>query len=131
MLLRDGWKRWFGLRGEDFAARYLKQQGYRILARRARVLGGDIDLIARHENTLIFVEVKTRVSSVRGTPLEAVDLAKQRQLTRLANAWLHKYKLQRSKYQLRFDVIGLTWPAGQWSPQVQHVMNAFPATDGK
>jgi len=125
---RSGWRKWLGVRGEDYAARYLKRHGYRILARNAQIAGGEIDLIARQGDTIVFIEVKTRVSLYAGTPAEAVDSHKQRQLTRLAQAWLKRYQLHDSRYHFRFDVVGIVWPAGHWWPErFDHIQHAFDA----
>ena len=78
-----------GQRGERSAARYLRRKGYKIVARgsrasRARANSGELDLVAVDGRTVVFVEVKTRRSTVKGHPAEAVDADKQRRLTRLA-----------------------------------------------
>jgi len=61
-----------GERGEKFAARYLRRQGYKILVRRFKGRGGEIDLVCRHKDWLVFVEVKTRKSEQYGSPSESV-----------------------------------------------------------
>ena len=69
-----------GAQGEALAARYLQRQGYRIIERGVRNGRGEIDLVARHGQTLVFVEVKTRRSLRAGNPVLAVDKNKQRRL---------------------------------------------------
>jgi len=126
VVFRIGWlRRLFGNQGEREAARYLKRQGYRILARQSRSRMGEIDLIALDQNTIVFVEVKTRRSQRAGHPSEAVDREKQRQLTRAALAWLKRRRRLNSPG--RFDVIAITWQAGQ-APLILHYRNAFEAT---
>lgn len=118
-----------GDRGERAAARYLKQQGYRILARQSRSRIGEIDLIALDGDTIVFVEVKTRSSQAAGHPTEAITSTKQRQLTRTALAWLKRKKLLDAR--ARFDVIAITW-SDHGAPQIEHYQNAFEATgDGQ
>lgn len=121
-LLRAFESRVLGDRGERLAARYLQKQGFRILQRgyRARVTRGEIDLIAREGDVLVFVEVKTRR---QGRPAEAVSVEKQRRLTLAAFHFLKRYKLLEVKS--RFDVVAIVWPEEDALPQVEHFRNAF------
>lgn len=115
--------RLLGDKGERYAARFLRRQGFRIIARQYRNQFGEIDLIALDGDQVVFIEVKTRKSDRFGQPAEAVDFAKQKQLTRLALAYLKKHGLlDRSA---RFDIVGIIWPDGQKHPDVQHFRNAF------
>jgi putative endonuclease len=118
-----------GARGERAAAGYLKRLGYKILARGDRGDLGEIDLVALDGQTIVFVEVKTRQSQEAGRPAEAVDAVKQRRLTRLALAWLKRRGLL--DYPARFDVIGITWPAGRGQPSIDHCKNAFEAVGNR
>ncbi|MBV9866712.1 MAG: YraN family protein [Abitibacteriaceae bacterium] len=95
-----------GQTGEDAAVDYLKAQGYRVVARNWRPgnsLRGEVDCIAWQGQTLCFIEVKTRTSLERGWPQEAVNLTKQRQLSRLANAYVSSQQLD--DVPCRFDVV--------------------------
>jgi putative endonuclease len=112
-----------GQRGEAAAARYLKQLGYTIVARSSHIRRGEIDLIAVDGRTIVFVEVKTRVSHDAGHPADAVDREKQRRLTRLAMVYLKRHHLLENP--ARFDVIAITWPKNQRSPKIEHFKNAF------
>jgi putative endonuclease len=114
-----------GLRGEEVAARFLKRLGYTIVARGDRLKPGEIDLVAVDRQTVVFVEVKTRESADAGHPSEAVDAAKQRRLTRAAVTFLKRHRLMESP--ARFDVVAVTWPAGQRRPTIEHFPNAFEA----
>ncbi len=115
-----------GQRGEQAAARFLQQQGYRILARSHRNRLGEIDLIAREGDRIVFVEVKTRQSSAHGLPVEAVDRQKQQRLTRAGLAWLKQRGwLNRPA---RFDVIAIIWPDDTSPPVITHYRSAFEAT---
>jgi putative endonuclease len=116
--------RLFGDRGERAAARHLRRQGMRILARQHRSRLGEIDLIALDRGTVVFVEVKTRRSDAAGRPEEAVTPAKQRQLTRLALEYL-KRRGWLGRRSARFDVVAVTWPAGRAKPEITHYRNAF------
>lgn len=82
-------KKTVGRLGEDFAARVLAANGYRILERNFRCKAGEIDLIASKGGRLCFVEVKTRQTARFGTPAEAVDREKQRRIRRAAEFYLH------------------------------------------
>lgn len=125
--MKIGWvNRLFGNRGERVAARFLKKLGYRILARQARSKVGELDLIARDGETIVFVEVKTRSSHSAGHPAEAVGYQKQKQLTRAALFWLKQRNLL--DHSCRFDVIAVTWQDGR-QPVVEHFIHAFEATD--
>lgn len=117
-------RRLFGNRGERAAARYLKQQGMRIIARQHTTRLGEIDLIALDAGRVVFVEVKTRKSEASGRPEEAVNRAKQRKLTRLALEFL-KRRGWLGKKSARFDVIAVTWPASEPHPEIVHYRNAF------
>jgi putative endonuclease len=108
-------RRLLGQAGESLAADTLQQQGYAILTRNYRTPYGEIDLIARHGDTLVFIEVKLRRSEFFGTPQEAVNNAKQRHLKRAAQYYLSQ---QRSAdIKIRFDVVAITM-TGQ-RPQIQ------------
>ena len=110
---------------EAAAAKYLKRQGYRILARGDRSRTGELDLVALDRETVVFVEVKTRRSQESGHPAEAVDPAKQRRLTRLAVTFLKRHGLL--ERPARFDVVAVTWIADERRPAIEHFQNAFDA----
>jgi putative endonuclease len=118
-------KRTFGQRGEAAAAKYLKRKGYRIVAHGNRTPWGELDLVAVDGRTVVFVEVKTRQTQDAGHPVEAVDGAKQRQLTRLAVDFLRGHRLL--EHPSRFDVVAVTWAEGQRRPMIEHFENAFDA----
>src|SRR5262249_16774000 len=85
-------KRWqrkpLGFIGERVAERFLKRQGYRIVARGLLLRGGELDLVAVDDRTVVFVEVKTRRSSQFGQPADAVDQRKQFRMTKAALFYL-------------------------------------------
>ena len=113
-----------GDRGEVIAAAYLVEKGYKILKKKARTAYGELDVIAQIKDTLVFIEVKTRSSKQFGLPEEAVEIQKQKQMTRLANAYIQKNVL--SKMKMRFDVIALLYD-GVNEPQIRHIQDAFNA----
>ena len=112
-----------GARGETLACRYLKRNGYKILFRNFRGRsGGEIDVVCRDNDTLVFVEVKTRGREDFGRPVEAVDWQKQRRISRGALAWLRM--LDNPDILFRFDVIEVII-ADDTKPRVELIKNAF------
>jgi putative endonuclease len=81
-------RRLTGRRGEAVAAAYLVGQGYEILARNVRTRYGEIDVVAREGETLVFIEVRARRGSDLGTPEESIDARKQARLVALSEAYL-------------------------------------------
>ena len=114
-------RRSLGDRGEDLAAAHLKKQGYKILERNYRTPIGEIDLVARHQGALVFIEVKTRRSRRFGSPQEAVHPAKQERLRNLAEYYLQQQGL--GEVMVRFDVVGILWQEGK--PQIEVIEGAF------
>lgn len=92
-----------GALGERHAARFLRACGLRVLERNYRTTLGELDLIARDADTLVFVEVRTRADDGAVSPLETVDARKQQQLVRLARAYLRRHRL--ADIPCRFDVV--------------------------
>jgi putative endonuclease len=93
-------------RGEDAAAAFLERIGMTVEARNWRCAAGEIDIIARDGETLVFVEVKTRRSERAGTPEEAVSATKQRRIARLAGTYLRECSTPEAA-DVRFDVIAI------------------------
>jgi len=94
-----------GPHGEEVAGRYLRERGYRIIARNWRCRFGEIDLIARDGDTLVFVEVKTRTQLGFGGPEGAVTPRKQARLIAAARAYLSSVE---TELPVRFDVVAVT-----------------------
>jgi putative endonuclease len=109
-----------GNRGEREAARWLQRRGFRILARGYRTPRGEVDLIARDGDTVVFIEVKTRRA---GQPAEAVTPEKQRRLSLAAIHFLKRHNLLDERS--RFDVVALVWPEASPLPSIEHFRNAF------
>jgi putative endonuclease len=112
-----------GKTGEDLACRELERRGYAILARRWRQRVGEIDIIARDGETLVFVEVKARDGREYGAPAEAVSAAKQRRIVQLAMMYLARNRM--AACRCRFDVVSVD--VGASAPDVQVFQNAFDA----
>ncbi len=119
-----------GKRGEQAAERFLARRGLKIVARSYANHIGEIDLIAidlrSKPRTVVFVEVKTRQSDLRGLPVEAVDERKQRQITETALVYLRQHHLLECRF--RFDIVGIMWPAETRRPEIKHYVNAFEPT---
>jgi len=111
-------------RGENVAARFLRDRGMKIIERNYRVMAGEIDIVARDGKTLIFVEVKTR-SYDDPKPEDQVNNTKQHQVTKAAKVYLTRYGT--TPPPARFDVVAVVWPAGR-DPIIRHTPNAFEAT---
>jgi putative endonuclease len=116
-----------GKSGEDLACRELEGRGYAIIARRYRVRGGELDVIARDGQTIVFVEVKTRASRMFGEAAEAVTQLKQLRMTRLAEEYLVRHHL--ADCPCRFDVVSIHFDADGRSgtPAIEVIQDAFPA----
>jgi putative endonuclease len=105
----DDPRRVLGRYGERLAARYLLDRGLAVVDRNWRCRHGEIDIVARDGDCLVFCEVKTRRSQRFGTPVEAVDRRKAARLRRLAAAWLQAHDEHADR--VRIDVIGIERPA--------------------
>jgi putative endonuclease len=112
-----------GKQGEEVAERYLMKKGYKLVERNYRCAAGEVDLIVLDRRVIVFVEVKTRSGDRFGSPLEAVELRKQRKMIRAAQLFLSQKGLHQR--DARFDVVGISWPHGK--PIVEHIENAFEA----
>lgn len=97
------YKQNIGKKGEQIAANYLNKNGLQVLESNYYTRYGEIDLIAKENAEIVFVEVKTRSSKKHGEPQEAVTKSKQRNLIRTAQAYLQKHKLENADW--RIDVI--------------------------
>jgi putative endonuclease len=113
-----------GERGEAFAARFLKQRGYKILVPRFKSRSGEIDLVCRDGEWLVFVEVKTRASHHFGAPSEAVQRDKQRHLSQAALDYLRL--LQYPPVRWRFDIVEVILrPQADRPDDIRLIPNAF------
>ncbi|MDE2890517.1 MAG: ribonuclease HII [Gemmatimonadota bacterium] len=110
-----------GTRGENAAAATLARTGYRILRRNYRAAGGEVDLIVSNDHAIAFVEVKTRASEGFGPPEIRVTPEKQRQIARVARAYLQRHPSP--GLAPRFDVVAVHYRGG--SPRIRHLESAF------
>jgi putative endonuclease len=104
------------------ALSYLKEQGFRILARDWRSRLGQIDIVAEDGETLVLIEVKARRGTGFGTPEEAVDERKRRKLRMLLE--LYRAQTHRQKQPCRIDVIGLMMDAAMTVTKTEHIRDA-------
>lgn len=111
-----------GSRGEALAWNFLKKQGYSILEKNYRTRFGEMDVIARKEKVLVFIEIKTRRDNRFGTPEEAVDWRKRQKLVRVAQAFLQTQGLE--NHASRFDVLSINWD-GTGEPDFFILEDAF------
>jgi putative endonuclease len=95
----------FGKTGEELAIAELERRGYAVLARRYRTRHGEIDIVARDGETIVFVEVKARATAEFGTAAEAVTRRKQLQLASMAADYLARNRL--TNVPCRFDVVAI------------------------
>lgn len=117
-------KRALGSWGEQLAAEFLQKQGYKIVERNVRSDHGEIDLLARNGDVLVFVEVKARSSAEYGNPEEAVTAAKQQHMVDSALDYLQAHPQFDGDW--RIDVISVTRVPGK-APEILHFENAISA----
>lgn len=117
-----------GAIGEVIAARFLREKGYRIITGNYRTRVGEIDIIAKDDRYIIFVEVKARVEESLYTPREAVTRQKQQKIIRSAALFLERYP---SELQPRFDVIEIV--TAKFHPmevrELNHIVSAYETGD--
>lgn len=111
-------KRQTGADQEVLAAVWLEKQGLRILEKNYRCRQGEIDLIARDGRYLVFVEVKYRKGIHTGHPSEAVDLRKQRKISRAALYYCYEHRIPETQ-ACRFDVVSIL------DDKIEHIRDAF------
>lgn len=107
-----------GARGEEIARKYLKKQGLKILDMNFRSKMGEIDIIAKEKDTLVFVEVKSSMNTHFGSPLDWVPLKKQKRIIRVSQAYMLIKGLNKSS--IRYDVISI-----DPDRNICHVRDAF------
>jgi putative endonuclease len=107
--------------GEELALQEIRRLGYKKIIRNYRCPLGEVDLIARHEDTLVFIEIKTKRGASVGYAKEAVDARKRRQLSKVALAYMKANGCIGDK--ARFDVVAISMEGG--SPRMEVIQNAF------
>ena len=122
-----GWLSWPadrpGVSGESLACRYLQSQGFAVVDRNFRCRSGEVDVVARHGDTTVFVEVKERHGNSHGEGHEAVTFGKRCRIVRAARLYAAARGL--SETPLRFDVVSIDWVDGE--PRIRHEPGAFDA----
>ncbi|MBF0158267.1 MAG: YraN family protein [Magnetococcales bacterium] len=116
-------RRALGAAAEQQAVRYLEQLGWLILACNVRSRLGELDIIARDRQTLVFCEVRARRAGAMVSPAESVDRRKQARLVRLASQFLARQP-QWADAECRFDVLSLWYHADE-SWQIEWLADAF------
>lgn len=107
----------FGNYGEDLAVKYLKDLGYKILERNYRIRGGEIDIVARDKEFLVFVEVKARWSHEYGLPSESITPWKIRALKKTAVFYCVKVKWKNGPY--RIDLVSIDFAEDREKPRIE------------
>jgi putative endonuclease len=113
---------------EELVARRLAAVGWEIVERNARTRYGELDIVARHGNTLVFIEVKgARAGTAFGPekPILAIDFRKQQRVRRLATAWMSERRDQPPYGEIRFDAVGVTLDRNDRAVDVDYVKGAF------
>ena len=111
-----------GKLGEDCAAKFLEAEGYTIVERNFRIRSAEIDIIARRDNLIIFVEVKARSNIRHGLPVEAVNLRKQKKIIEAAGVFLQDENF--CDCACRFDVVEV-YLRGECVEEIHQIENAF------
>ena len=112
-----------GRLGERLAVQHLERLGYRIVARNHRTRFGELDVIARDRDTLVFVEVKTRRGL--GRVWDALDDRKRIRVRRMARAYLNDVDDRPRTRGVRFDAVGVTFDARGRLVEIEHLESAF------
>ncbi len=108
--------------GEDHARRHLEGKGYSISATNYRSRWGEVDIVARHGEELVFIEVRTRRGGAFGTPEESVTAAKSRRLIATAEDYLQTHDLEQSQW--RVDLVSIRLDVAGKLLGVNHLENA-------
>ena len=115
---------YIGKIGEQKASVYLKNHGYEILERNYRIRGGEIDIIAKKEKTVVFAEEKTRTQEAYGAPAEAVNYYKRENIRKTAQYYIMEKNLD---LPCRFDVLEVYVKKSVfgYTAKINHIENAF------
>ncbi|NLM17698.1 MAG: YraN family protein [Candidatus Riflebacteria bacterium] len=116
-------KQLLGKECEEAALRFLLKRGLRLVARNYSTKLGEIDLIMKDGEVLVFVEVRSKTDSTHGTPLETIDYAKRRRIEKVAAAYLRDYHISQDVF-CRFDAVGITITS-DGEQKLEYIENAF------
>lgn len=109
-----------GKQGEDIAVSFLKKKGYAIVEKNFRTVFGEIDIIAKDNHTIVFIEVKARSDIAFGYPFEAVHPKKREKIRKVALSFMKRFKRE---LPARFDVLSIHFEDGM--QQIEHIQDAF------
>ncbi|MGB9594865.1 MAG: YraN family protein [Candidatus Poribacteria bacterium] len=118
-------KKLVGNKGESIAEDYLKQKGYKIIQKNYRCRFGEIDIIAKDQDTIVFVEVRTKQNDNFGSPQDSITPAKIEKISKTSLSFIQEKKFAGFSY--RFDFIAITFSQGK--PNIEHIENAFIPID--
>jgi len=104
-MLKKDKRHQLGQDSENFAVEFLQKNGYTIIQRNYRIRGGEIDIIAKENDTLVFIEVKSRTSTRYGHAIESLSHQQQKRLYKTAITYLHEHKMKNQR--ARFDVVAI------------------------
>jgi putative endonuclease len=112
-----------GARGEELAVAYLKKQHYKILETNFRVRGGEIDIVAEKDRSVVFVEVRTKTTVSFGSPGESITETKKRRLINASLNYLDLHNMHAMEWQI--DFIGIDMDPSGKCVRLEHVQNAI------
>lgn len=112
--------RTLGKEGEALAVSFLRKKGLKIVEKNYRTAFGEIDIIAKDKQVIVFIEVKTRSDNAFGYPFEAVNTRKREKIRKVALSFMKKYKRE---LPARFDVLSITIHEGK--EHIEHFKDAF------
>lgn len=113
--------RFIGNKAEDLACDFLKKHGYKILERNFLIRGGEIDIIAREKDILVFIEVKARYSHEYGLPIESITPWKIKALKKSALFYIQKINWGNNPY--RIDLVGIDYVSSRDNPKIELIKN--------
>lgn len=115
------YKKKVGGRGEDLAVGFLEKKGYQILTRNFLIRGGEIDIVAKDKDVLVFIEVKLRYSHEYGLPIESITYGKIKSLQKTALFYIVKSGWGNGPY--RFDLVSIDFANSKTNPEIELVQN--------
>ncbi len=122
------WRRLLGNRSERIAAKHLRKEGLRILARNIEAPGlGEIDILAREGDTLVVVEVRSRRVADAQIPLDSVDHSKRQRILTATRWLIRRHNL--AGVNIRQDIVAIAWSENNQITDIRHIRNAF-GSDG-
>jgi len=121
--MKSGHRQSLGQKGEAMASTFLKEQGYTILERNYRTPYGEIDIIARQADTIVFVEVKTRASSTFGPPEISITHRKAEHMRSAAEYYIQQHPELNNDW--RIDVLALQLKTDATAPKIDHFENVI------